>query len=1804
MPNKDLKKEAKEKLEILAPKETREGLRALGEAAKEVQEMDINSPYTLAMANVDVKKPLPEDKEGLTFMESEVINIVSKIAKKHPKASLSRITPENLSSIAQKSGIKLRSSEVVALRKLDEIRLDPTSPLAEELEMIWPLLIEKAEEARMGLTEKYLKNLKKRPAETIIYTGAAIAGIYLGYKLIKWLAGKGKEKVEKKVSKFFSTGNILAFLGLGAFGTYMGSDSLKEWLAETFGFKDERDKLKKLIEKLRKARDPEEIKRLKKKVKDLAQKLQKVPEKVKKGAKLAKRIKEEKEWALAGREVPPEEKEKYTKFSEMIGKVDPNRKVSAVFFAVLDPNKKYEDFLKEPHGFFERVKEMVRYARGDVKRNIENLTKIVKEGNYIKLHKFFTNMLKNNGEFEEFKGKTIIEVMEMIQEDYKKGGDKYIDEEAKKGAYIEYESSKKTMERLGELAINPLLLADTEYAAEFLADLSIAGYTIVIPKLKTVGVWIVDNFGAAVFWESKVAYKYLNKLADHIMENSDDPLWDLAGLYCQAGAFTVAIGAPIGTVAGFAKGLRGGFGQALRSAVRGTIGGAWRGFTIPGKLLLKGLTVPVDLARHQFHPLRDIRGAINQHLFFIEDLRLGIWGDKFGWKTWTERILNGEIEINKRVIDKLATYESIATAKKNKMDKLAATKTRKKKVHQDWAKRYQRMQKQIEKLTKFWDGTNEVFIADKWNKRMMGIKNNFELSDETYKLLEITADEKTLNRLGVILLDEEHPITRFIAKNKGEKANQFLKLINSNEEILNGFARHPNLINDYRVVAALEQLEAKTAATCEHIISERAKIWNNLRAKELRLLDKKPDLIPSYTKLIDQIQKAKYGRGIESRLLRRIILNSKSRRAQFIYKYIHQLDVLFEPTASGRRAVEQFLAIDEKVFKTMEKAMKKSKVKGFNPFKELAEALSKNEEAVLKVISEYEQKAGMSGRMASRLNEMKAGNFDKVRKGIEGKQRLLDKSTTSKILKKAQSDLMAIGKKVNKARKALETAEKTGKGIEEAKIALSQAEEAQRAAQKVIEDLKLIQKSQKAMEGVKVGSREAIELGRRLGDAQEAAEDSIKIASEAFERVGHASKLSKLWKALRWAGKWGGRVGGVFGAGVSGIEAVSSAYEAFTTEVPGRAGIEAANAIMWTANGTVDGALALSLFGKGGAVAKVAGRIWLPVGIATYAGNAMYDTWKEETLTEAEWAQRYSYDEMIHQWFSTYSTVSFGDALWTGFGFDTIEESMQYKAKNMHKMYRVLIAGQKNPKLLTLVVSEEPSKNQKINEIIDSAYTKYHEYYFQNSQPALLKNYNSAQRFIAEAEMFNFIMQQRDALKKQGVKEFRIGLINLMDERYEITGTKLKPQVKRHFSPDGLVKAYEKQIMMPFEQVPNLNENLESMETPYLLRLYVQSLEMLKEFQKGKLELDAETINSLRGHLILLRLHLTIKRGVNIGYAILRPEFFKPKMDSEEILTHLKNLSSEEVLSYKVYERKNIEIKPGVRAIYKLAQYFGYNGHQKEEDLKAFFIEEKANFHGIYWDGEEWMVQQAGSEPDVSMGPTLNYITISKIVGELYEYANDIIENRHDRWVANAYDYTHQVQKMAEIVQEGYNEGVDEYTPGQKTIGYIAPKWFETKEPKGTENFVQEYSNEINRLKETTNWDQLLFEVKDKNTIILSRTDTAEKTTITKPGTQWNIENFATDLTFDQAVAMGNMLNYAKKTVAEGRWRGGDLRPFEIDGKNIDFDKAGWPFDTKFIDGDRHGNWMDLFKKIDVTQQMLIDMLNNWYSSKHQYVAA
>ena len=441
-------------------------------------------------------------------------------------------------------------------------------------------------------------------------------------------------------------------------------------------------------------------------------------------------------------------------------------------------------------------------------------------------------------------------------------------------------------------------------------------------------------------------------------------------------------------------------------------------------------------------------------------------------------------------------------------------------------------------------------------------------------------------------------------------------------------------------------------------------------------------------------------------------------------------------------------------------------------------------------------------------------------------------------------------------------------------------------------------------------------------------------------------------------------------------------------------------------------------------------------------------------------------------------------------------------------------------------------------------------------------------------------------------------------DRYDITGEKTSPKARVNYNPSHVVEAYKESLMQFIERDECMADNLKRMSTAYLIRLYVQ---MHLKLEKGAS--DESAINAdpglrqfLTAQMMALAGYLKAGRGINLAFASRQPEFFGPKMSLDAIREHLKGFNDLKNEAYLKFEKDNHSMTPALQALYRLGEYFGYVGEPTETGLKAFFSKETASFHGLYWNGSEWMLQERGMEFDDKLGPILSSAVIEKAIELMRENPDDILEHRQDAIFLDAYDYTHEVRKMADTLENGLKEGAERnYKRSNieaKQEVVAPPRAFDPmninySQPK--EALMTDYASAIEYTKVQTAWTQLRFEVKDETTISLSRNDGGATTELKRATeNQWSIgQGLGTNLSLIQAVALGNLKNWAEQWVSKEKLRGGSERPFEIDGERIDFDKAGTPFDTTFL---KH--WIDFYDKIGINRQQAVDLLNNWYEKE------
>jgi len=678
---------------------------------------------------------------------------------------------------------------------------------------------------------------------------------------------------------------------------------------------------------------------------------------------------------------------------------------------------------------------------------------------------------------------------------------------------------------------------------------------------------------------------------------------------------------------------------------------------------------------------------------------------------------------------------------------------------------------------------------------------------------------------------------------------------------------------------------------------------------------------------------------------------------------------------------------------------KANKMDNFSKFKKSIN-ISTEESSKTKIFNKFKEHFGNNHNTKKPSGEV-TDLTEKFRKTLKSKN-------VSKAIEIAETDLRA-------TEEAIKVATESGENLDELL-------KTQKALKKSVKSLNKLKKFKEAVEN----GDTTVEMAKKLIKAENSVVKNSRTAISVAQKSGRALKLMRIGSILPG-------ISFVF----SGLQSVESGYSAATTGIEGRSSIESGRAIMYGVDTAISGTEAVLMMG-GSASASSVGAFALPLIPITVVGEGIYESSKEGNMTGIEWMRKFSAkgnnDSLYHQWFSTSGSDTWGDewrkiiavspymAIWDSAAGNPVgyegrtKEILREKAKNMHLMYKALISQEENPSILIALASGKPDSD--IKNLVDTTYTKYHEFFFSKSNPENVREYDSAQTFVSNAKLFNRLMNLRDKLKNDKQSVYMIGKINLMDKKYDIPGD---------FSPMTLVWTWKHSIMKKFNSVPKFKKNLDSMDTTYLIRLMLQMQIAIKDYnEKGESEKYATTINSLSNNIGLISDYLQCERSVLFGSVSLQTELYKPKMTISEISEHMQNLMIGSSEYYNKFEKENFENTPAVHSLYKLAQYFGYKGYKTEDKLKKFFTEETANSHAIYWDGENWVLQEEGLESDNELGKGGNITTamIREAINYMHEEPDNILEHRghHLFSTENEYNFEHQIGEMASALETGLKE--------------------------------------------------------------------------------------------------------------------------------------------------------------------------------------
>lgn len=1731
---------------------------------------DPNSPYRAEMAKLDVEKMPEIQEEGFVYLQKQLIDIVA--------ANPEFDNVKDLRSFAYNVKNVKTPDQAIALQKIQEVLVNPNTPTARQLIVLWPNIQKEGIEVRGGFGKRYLKRLKEKPVETLAYTVAGAAGVYLGLKAIKWLLGKAwegtKKKVKDKTDSIFSPLNIIAALGILSVGGYAGRHAFQNWIYEKFGISIAKEKAGEIVEDIKNG-NIKEIQSLEKRIKEIEGKgglkdwaKEKGKEKggelkglaIEKGKETRETLKDKlknklKKYSLLSifgisiEKVDPSVTREHVDFCSFIEGTNKKLKVESKLFDELG-DVSYDKFLKEAPPMLSRISSFWNIFRetqetfekeGLIKtvdqmgQDDELKDEVLRNYHAENLVEFFATMVKNEGAHEDFKGKTINEVMRLISDPKNEG--MYLDAEAvakakevNEHAIIMRDMLDVFMKQMGQDKITwkKKKYEKMEFFQEITMHAAIAGFTFVIDKFQENVFWLVSEGGEILKMESELVYGAVDKLSDYMLE-SDSTAAKTGGAYLWVAKYTVAVGAPLGTVAGIGRTFKR-TGSPLYSLFRGGIGGgiqgAFRAALFPAKVGFKGVkSVFWDKPFKGHHPLLNLESAtVHEALFLTERLSLSQFGNKWlGMRSLPERIMRGEIEITTSLMRRLHTYENILNNWVNKYVKLADKGFENRDVHRNYANQYRSARDQIRGLlAAMWDGKNMEYNDAKWKGY---VEKNFAQKHNLKRgAIDILIKNK---RLGIILMSEEHPITQFISNEKNaDWVTEFFKALNKDKKLLDTLTLHPNLLNDHKVLETLGKLDPKTPSAFKDFtktIKARETAWKGFGNAELRLLGSEPRLAANYTQLIDDIAKStgKLDETAQSLLARKIELQKiltkpNTWRAKFIYRYADDLDSIFKDPV----ALKKFLEIDEALMRTIHKNKTRSELAELfadftNKKKEIDTVIRETKigitgkvkrgvdiatGAVGKKVGDATKPArdkvsGAKKAAKAKVGEKVAGVKQKVGKGL-GKvkdiaptrvktagSKLLSRfqglgkapqisevsiseiddsiAETAKILKKLKSKIKSLKIDRNLAKRV-----HGGKARYRAAQAIKSAKDAESAAQKHLMALNETKRLRQEFKTVKKGTKAAKELVHKLITSRGAVSETFGNANNAIKSI---KGISKLATGLKWMGR-GFAVGGTI---ASGIEAGISWHEAATTTVEGRAGLCAANATMWTIDtGAGLATVAVSWAGATGTIATIGSKAALPLVVVTYAGRALFEKHYEETNTEAEWAQNFQYEQLVHEWFTSQNSVTLGDALTVGFeslggdngilgvavapltfqrgfakkGFHdkAIDKDMAKKAIMAHKMFKSLVASAGNREVAQYIATEPASnaKDKRLGEMIKENYSVYHEYYFRKSFAGRIQNYGSAKDLISKAILFDEIMQKREEAKKSGATKLMLGHINFLDKRYDITGDIQNLKFNSRFSPDKIIEAYNRQTLEALEKMsePSMNENMKSMETPYLLYLYVQMHKVMQDSKNDEaFSADPDLAMAIASHITLIK-NVLDDRNINLNIATQNPSLHDPKLSLRGTVRHLEDLAETGgSSSYEQYESNKFDKDPAVYAVYKLAQYYGFSGNANENELKAFFNEESATYRGIYWKGENWYVQERGLEWDDKVGTELNKNTIDKMMKIIRENPDDIIEHRHDKYfLVDAYEFDSQASKMIGALKSGYKEGQKKFGLVKKPVAVAA----------------------------------------------------------------------------------------------------------------------------------------------------------------------
>jgi len=414
----------------------------------------------------------------------------------------------------------------------------------------------------------------------------------------------------------------------------------------------------------------------------------------------------------------------------------------------------------------------------------------------------------------------------------------------------------------------------------------------------------------------------------------------------------------------------------------------------------------------------------------------------------------------------------------------------------------------------------------------------------------------------------------------------------------------------------------------------------------------------------------------------------------------------------------------------------------------------------------------------------------------------------------------------------------------------------------------------------------------------------------------------------------------------------------------------------------------------------------------TYMWNIGYESAMEQAKKPGEWAAEYDRETLIHQWLST-GIGTAGEAyhrFWSLADQKTYEESFKETRKE----------------ILDAIFMAEGERFPKENE--------YRMVYFERvndfASPGF--DYGKALEALHDSRIFAEAMVARESKAIE-----RLGNLDLTQPRFA-------PETINAGDVIGITATYRRETARLIH--PALAGKFEKMSTGALVDLYWQldkayadadnrenlsgNEETMREELKNYLfyARQVEADSALRGRYIkamdekvVARLGKLPEKEEELKKARQEAlEEVKKDVDVRSTLAKLELLQSEDEGA----PEETVDDNAGCYALFKLAQYLGYDGPQAEAELKTFFTENRADAFGVYWKDGAWRGNESWWK-DKDLGATLDENMVRTLIDHFRKNPRDVLEHRGEAIVpikGAGEAYENQVLKRADILENALKD--------------------------------------------------------------------------------------------------------------------------------------------------------------------------------------